>query len=228
MFLNLIRRAATLITSQEDNRVIILDELYGSARSIHEKAPVDPKGRALPWFTYPAIEYLSRLDFKNATFFEFGCGYGTIYWAKYCKKIVSVESDLGWFEKLKKRTIKSKNIELVHADDRTTYINAIKKTKKKFDVIIVDGVYRDGCTLNALESLKEGGLIILDNSDWYANSARILRKAGYTQIDFDGFGPGNKYTWVTSIFFKTIKFDHTEKNYKNFSKGGYKKVVDSK
>lgn len=225
---NILKRVVTFFTDR-DRRLNILDDIYGSSRSIEEKRPVDINGNPLPWFTYPAIEYLSRLDFSKCNIFEFGCGYGTSYWGNRCKSITSIEDNSEWYEQMKIKTKRNKKINLIYADNREDYINSIVKTKKKFDVVIIDGVFRDGSTLSALKCLKKNALIILDNSDWYANSARILRKAGFTQVDFDGFGPGNTYTWVTSIFFRDrIEFQHTDSIKNNYSKGGYKKTVASK
>jgi len=47
----------------------------------------------------------------------------------------------------------------------------------------------------------ESGIVILDNSDWYAETAKFLRDSlNMIQIDFHGFGPINSYTWTTSLF----------------------------
>lgn len=52
----------------------------------------------------------------------------------------------------------------------------------------------------AVAFLRPGGLMILDNSDWYPNTAAYLRERGLIQIDMHGFGPVNPYTWTTSLF----------------------------
>ncbi len=40
----------------------------------------------------------------------------------------------------------------------------------------------------------------MDNTDWYPNTGRDLRAAGFWQVDFSGFGPVNDFTWTTSVF----------------------------
>ena len=72
-------------------------------------------------------------------------------------------------------------------------------------VIVLNG---DGCTLMNLGCLVTLAahpaavyLVILDNADWFPNSAKTLREAGLLQVDMHGFGPINDYTWTTSFFF---------------------------
>jgi hypothetical protein len=72
----------------------------------------------------------------------------------------------------------------------------------KFDVIIIDGSHRYECALHARSKLAGDGLIILDNSDWKQKTAQLLRESDLIEVDMAGFGPINRYTWTTSIFFR--------------------------
>ena len=49
-----------------------IDAAYGYDRSLRERSCVDKDGNAVPWMTYPAIEYLSQFDFSENTLFEWG------------------------------------------------------------------------------------------------------------------------------------------------------------
>ena len=51
---------------------------YGHLRSRLRNDIIDENGEPLPWYTYPAIEYLTGLDFTQKTVFEFGCGTGRV------------------------------------------------------------------------------------------------------------------------------------------------------
>ena len=53
---------------------------FAIERTIDEKVCVDRDGNPLPWYTYPAIEYLSQFDYGEKTIFEFGCGYSSLFW----------------------------------------------------------------------------------------------------------------------------------------------------
>ena len=53
---------------------------------------------------------------------------------------------------------------------------------------------------SAVKILKPGGFIVLDNSDWYPNAARVLREADLIQVDFHDFRPQHHYRCTTSLF----------------------------
>src|SRR5947209_1387749 len=39
-------------------------------------------GEAIPWYTYPAIDFLSQRDFAGKRVLEFGGGQSTIWWSQ--------------------------------------------------------------------------------------------------------------------------------------------------
>lgn len=41
---------------------------FAIARTIDEKVCVDRDGNPIPWYTYPAIEYLSQFDYRDKKF----------------------------------------------------------------------------------------------------------------------------------------------------------------
>lgn len=177
----------------------ILRHGYGHLQSARRHCPVDKQGRPLPWFTYPAIEFLSQFDFSQNTVFEFGAGNSTLYWGTRASKVVSVESDGLWYKHLCAQIPAS--VRLVYAPDPSGYVGEIDNHPEGFDVIVVDGIERLACARAAPARLREGGLIILDNADWHPGCAAVLREAGLLQVDMTGFGPVNGYTWTTSFFF---------------------------
>jgi hypothetical protein len=77
-----------------------LSEKLGQRRSIGQGRPVDSEGNSIPWYTYPAIEFLRHFDFTSCSVFEFGAGNSSQYWASRTKRVVSVESDPNWFASL--------------------------------------------------------------------------------------------------------------------------------
>lgn len=200
-----------------NNFAKIIDELeillykQGQINSLRRDMPVDSTGQAIPWITYPALEFLSQFDFSDFNIFEFGAGNSTFYWAARAKSVTSVETDAEWYKKLNE--VKHGNVELLYEDDVVGFTNAIKSSRLSYSVIIIDSIkYRYNATLSAINSIAPGGVIVLDNSDWYPNSCELLQDAGFTQIDFHGFGAVNAYSWTTSIFFKEgIKFKRLQK-----------------
>src|SRR5688572_10403591 len=50
-------------------------------------------GQPIPWYTYPAIEFIRQLDFSQSTVFEYGSGNSTMFWAASAARVISVEED---------------------------------------------------------------------------------------------------------------------------------------
>jgi len=174
---------------------------YGQLNTFREGKPVDSKGDPIPWITYPALEFLSQFDYSECEIFEFGAGNSTYFWARRAKEVISVESDSGWYEWLNKK--KPANVRLFHKSDANEFASVVLEFDRPFTVIAIDSMkHRYNAALNAINKVAPGGVIIFDNSDWYPNSCQLLRDAGFSQVDFHGFGPVNGYTWTTSVFFK--------------------------
>lgn len=176
---------------------------YAHVRSAAFQRPVDAKGQPVPWYTYPAIEYLRQLDFSDKTVFEYGCGQSTLFWASAANRVVSVEEDDTWYGYLAPKL--PANCELILETDLAAYPGVIDRYPDGFDIIVVDGAARGRtrfkCSRVARQRLRPAGLIILDNSDWLPESSRLLRESGLLQVDMTGFAPGNGHTQTTSFFF---------------------------
>lgn len=203
MFKKLLNKVTPLSMKKQLMNFKILAIDYGQYRTIKNGICVDKYGNEIPWFTYPAIEFLNNFDFSQKYVFEYGAGYSTLYWAKRSKKVVSVEHDIKWFERLKSY-IRDNQI-LLYRENNEEYERSILTIGIKFDVVVIDGIRRTQCAKIIKNCLNydsdEGFLVILDNSDWYKETAKYLRKhLNLIQIDFHGFGPINNYTWTTSVF----------------------------
>jgi radical SAM protein with 4Fe4S-binding SPASM domain len=206
----------SLITSVCAPALLILKDGFALERSIHEKICIDKDGNPIPWYTYPAIEYLKQLDFSEKSIYEFGCGNSSLFWAKRAKSVISVDENEDWYASRLKNKPQNLNLKLRATGEE--YYNSILEEDTTFDVIIIDGNHdRDKCATNAVKKLSANGMVILDNSDRvsefeeYSNAAQILTKADLIQIDFMGFGPINNFTWATTLFL-TRTFDFKAKN----------------
>ena len=179
---------------------------FAIERTIDEKVCIDRDGNPIPWYTYPAIEYLSQFDVSDKEVFEFGCGNSSLFWAGRAKKVTSIEDNLTWFDKWKHEFVRD-NLDIRWRDEGDGYFNAIFEDNKKYDIIIVDGKRRADCARTAVEALNNGGLIILDDSDRtnksdeYAAAIATLKQADLLQVDFYGFCPMDCFTKATSLFF---------------------------
>jgi hypothetical protein len=179
----------------------LLARKYGQYASIRTRACVDSAGEPIPWYTYPAIEFLGNLNTEHLTLFEYGSGNSSIWWTKRVRYVVSIEHNPTWYEQVKRKT-SAQNFEYICAgDDR--YEQQITRYSKKFDIIAIDGIHRTGCGQYALQNIRSfgGAILILDNSDWYpALTSYITKELGWSRVDMSGFGPINDYTWTTSIW----------------------------
>jgi len=188
---------------------------YGWLRSWWKGRPVDARGAPLPWITYPAIDFLSQFDFSDASVFEWGSGFSTLWWSQRCRRIASVESNQDWAPYIKQLLPKSVDL-LVTPLDADSEIEALTKHHTvRNDVFVIDnyGPFRRYCAEAAAKNVTEGGLIVLDNSDQCPRAAEVLRIRGFTQIDFTGFAPCNGYAQSTSLFFRQyLKFATTQKD----------------
>ncbi|MFI3290756.1 MAG: hypothetical protein R3Y46_02630 [Opitutales bacterium] len=196
-------------------------ELYGFNKSVEVGRSVDAQGEPIPWYTYPAIEYLSALDFKDCSVFEFGSGSSSIWWAKRAKEVYSVESSKEYYDRLIENKQDNNTVFLI--DNNDDYSECIVKQNKIFDIIVIDGKRRLECIEKALPFLSPKGMLIFDNSDralvfnHYKRALQRLNQEDFIQVDFKGFTPINMYTAVTSIFFKR-DCDLTNKNHMQASK----------
>jgi hypothetical protein len=177
----------------------ILEFEYGHNTSRRKHASVDRNGDPIPWYTYPAIEYIKQLDFSTKTVFEYGSGNSSLFWASLAKSVLSIEDDRDWYNKI--LSLSKPNLEIRLVPNKTDYVNEILRCDT-FDVIIIDGSHRFECAHNAIQRLKPGGMIILDNADWFVKTTHLLRDAGLIEVDMAGFGPINPYTSTTSFFLR--------------------------
>lgn len=157
-------------------------------------------GEPIPWYTYPAIEYLSQFQWRDASVFEFGSGNSSRFWAARARRVCAVESDRAWHARV--AAAAPANLEVHLREDKAGYLACLAEQGEKFDLIVVDGRWRQSCARLAPAGLREGGMIVLDDGQRYPDTARELRSAGFFQIDFSGFGPLNDYCWTTSVFLR--------------------------
>lgn len=182
----------------------------GHFRSSLKAAAVDRRGEPLPWYTYPAIDFLGTQDFSGRSVLEFGAGNSTLWWARRARSVTSIESDADWFASL--QTLIPANASLSKAVGELDF-SAIPQ-HAQFDLIVIDGMDRLAAAKIAPAIISHDGAIVLDNSEggWGSDGEPgqpildLLRSLGFMRVDFYGFTPGVIGTHCTSIFFKSGSF----------------------
>jgi len=88
--------------------------------------------------------------------------------------------------------------------DMEQYTTACLLPGVRYDLVVVDGVWRNECLPSALQCLSEHGVLVLDNAERaeYAAGRKMLLERGFRELSFVGMGPINHYEWVTSIFYR--------------------------
>ncbi len=124
----------------------------------------------VPWLTRAMVEILESWLKPGDRGFEWGSGRSTIWLAQRVGSLVSVEHDPEWYGRitteLKARGLE--NVEYHLCEDVQEYSKLSDKfCLESFDFCFVDGEARDHCALEAISLVKPGGILIVDNCNWY-------------------------------------------------------------
>ncbi len=127
---------------------------YGWLKSWWRRRPVDTAGKPLPWLTYPAIDFISQFDFSDASVFEWGSGYSTLWWAERCRRIVTVESNVKWVAYIKPLLPTAVEFIVSSFDVEAEVAALTGLTERHFDVFVIDnhGPFRWRCAEVAASS----------------------------------------------------------------------------
>ena len=150
----------------------------------------------MPIYTYPCYEWLDSIDWTGSKVFEFGTGYSSIWWQNKKADYYGVEDIREWYD----RSIKSGLKKVKYETDLKKYMKRVYDYDFKFDVIVIDGQVRFDCIKPALEKIKDNGMIILDNSEWFKSSKEELDKTDLIPIHFHGFKTMHVDSTFTSCY----------------------------
>jgi hypothetical protein len=126
----------------------------------------------VPWITRDAVKMLEAWLHKTQTGFEWGSGNGTLWLLKRSKSVTSVEHHRAWAESVRKRLFYAgvRNADYRHVEE-AGYVDVIDEFPDgHFDYVIVDGLFRDIATSKSIPKLRSGGLLLIDNANWYLPS----------------------------------------------------------
>jgi hypothetical protein len=110
-----------------------------------------------PWYVRPVVEMLYGMDMSLKSVFEYGVGDSTKWYHDRGAYVFGVDGDYEWVLKVKDYS----NVRHWHQD--IWYIGSIEEHKTKFDIIVIDGLYRDQCLERAIRYIEKDGMIIIDN-----------------------------------------------------------------
>ena len=134
----------------------------------------EKKNKDLPWLTPDSIKLLKGLIQKSDIGLEYGSGRSTAWLAKRCKFLTSYEDNIKWYVRVKSELdeLGIKNVEYFFKESLTKpaknsdYVTTIHSFKNEsLDFILIDGSHRGLLALEAINKIKLGGLLIVDNID---------------------------------------------------------------
>lgn len=167
----------------------------------------------LPWIAYAAIDFLDAYLRPQMSVFEYGSGGSTLFFARHCASVISIEDNAFWLEKVRQKLADENinNVRLQHRAfdfkaatdfEHSEYLNSIPD--QKFDVILVDGSeesvqIRPTCFAHAENFVRAGGIIVVDDS-WRYTQLRNTHHAKCCRI-FKSVGPCRSGVTSTDVFF---------------------------
>jgi predicted O-methyltransferase YrrM len=180
-----------------------------------------------PWLTPEAIRLLGSMLRPSDIGAEFGSGRSTLWLARRCAHLISVEHDQVWHAKVSE-VLAGQGIRNVdyrcHSEDESDqagevsdYVQAARLLgDESIDFALVDGLYRDYVTLVVLPKIKPGGMLIIDNVNWFLPSltrspnsrrpSQVPATAAWEQVAAELAGWRRIWTssgvWDTAIFVK--------------------------
>jgi hypothetical protein len=176
----------------------------GWINSRRENLPVDGDGRPLPWYTYPAIDFLARRVAPDMRVFEFGSGNSTMWWANQVEHVTSVEHDPQWAIRMASQV--PDNVAFLHVplEADGDYCRTALRSGERFHVIVIDGRDRVNCVKHCVKALRDDGVIVWDDSHRrrYRPGQRFLERRDFRQLEFRGLGPIDTTESETSVFYR--------------------------
>lgn len=160
----------------------------------------------LPLLTWPLLDFLKTINLKNTELIELGSGNSTLWLSNIFKKIQSFETNKIWYETLKPKLNNNVFYNLTTLD--IIYECSFNFNSKNWLLIDFAGKRTKFVKkLIEFENDKLPAQIILDNSEWYRNSAKLLKDRGYNEIPFYGFKSGENNISCSSVFLLKDNFN---------------------
>jgi len=196
----------------------------------HQQRKNEPLKTDLPWITFKAERFLRKILRKDMIVFEYGSGSSTLYFSRRVARIFSIEHHREWFEHiqqiLSEQSIKNADCRLIEPETLTenqpnVYLSSSSLDKNKsfesyvksidafpdeyFDIVVVDGRSRTNCIAHAKTKIKQGGYMVVDNSErayYFDGNDFLSNKKEWEALHFIGSVPYSFGFSKTSFFHK--------------------------
>lgn len=149
-----------------------------------------------PWLTPDAIRVLDGLIVPTDQGLEWGSGRSTRWFARKMNHLTSVEDSADWYNvvtgQLKSAGINNVTYERCDTpqpgnEAASAYVRiADRFAPGSLGFVLVDGQARDHCTEAVLDKIAVGGVLVIDNANWY------LDRPTHSPASRTGQGPANQ------------------------------------
>jgi len=127
----------------------------------------------LPRLNLKTVEFLKKIITPESLVFETGSGNSTIWFGKQIKKVVALEDNRDWYDKVREfaKQENLQNIKLYFDPDysRKQFKDILKKEDIiEYDIVLHDGPHSVGLRISAMKFIhsfvKPGGYLIIDDT----------------------------------------------------------------
>jgi len=178
---------------------------------------IPARDEGMPWLNYELCEYMQKQP--RGQVIEFGAGRSTIWLARQGFRVLSVEHNQAWAQKVRQDLHRMKlealvDLHLIETDpnqeDPGPYLRPVLDLPESAAVrfILVDGIFRNECLEACAAKFGRRAKLLLHDSDWPGYQPTIARLAlthGFRIMDI--FGPGHG----TPDFTSATVFDTPDK-----------------
>jgi predicted O-methyltransferase YrrM len=180
------------------------------ALAIYERQNPD-----VPWLTKTMVQFLDCWLQASDHGVEFGSGRSTVWFAARVANLTSVEHDKQWSVRVQ-QMLRTRGLErrvtYRFADDNNleaSYLAVFSELPESaIDFFLIDGIFRDKCAISAIPKLRPGGLLIVDNANWYlpapipqrspSSRSAMAGPASALWSEFARMVSGWRYVWTSN------------------------------
>lgn len=184
-----------------------------------------PLSMEIPWLPFAVTAYLDDNLDRRSRVFEYGGGGSTLWLARRVQSVTTVEHDPRWHgvlsAELRRQGLENCTVllreavpaEPASAGAEITFGSAVSSGSFEeyartidrlpdgsLDLVLVDGRSRAACVLCAKAKLREGGLLVLDDSNRARYRSCMQALAGWRRRDFYGLKPSFLYPGTTTVW----------------------------
>lgn len=158
-----------------------------------------------PWLPPRAVAYCAGVLTKTMRALEFGSGRSTAWFARRVGHLTSVEHSAAWFDlvraDLDQHGIGNVDYRLVpldhpesepereHYERWPRYVDVLETIPNdSLDLVVVDGQYRTTCIRACSPKLRPGGLLLVDDINWWGGADHVPVPTGWPRVHLSGNG----------------------------------------